>query len=320
EVDSENNGAPLDWYLAHSFPQKSRRYFRKKIQDGEVKVNGKTVRRFAKLRTGQVLDLEIEDFAKEIEGAENLSLSVLFEDDDLVAVLKPAGVVCYPVDSQKSGTVLNGLLHHFLETEQQVFANSIETLSKGIVHRLDKDTSGVMIFAKNQKAAKKLSQSFESRETVKRYLGVCYGHVEPKTVVEEPVYRTKNGKMAVLSKKQDTSVISESRVKDSKSVVKCLMHRQGLSLVEVELITGRMHQARLHLKYLGAPILGDPIYGLARVNKDAYQDLGVDRALLHASRLIVQHPRTGEKLDLSAPVPSDMWGVIEDCIARNEFE
>mmetsp|Transcript_38274 Transcript_38274/g.50439 ORF Transcript_38274/g.50439 Transcript_38274/m.50439 type:complete len:388 (+) Transcript_38274:118-1281(+) len=318
EVESDHNGAPIDWFLAHVFPERSRRYFRKVIQKGDVKVNGKVTRRFAKLRSGQVIDLKFAPLPEETHNeAQDLNLVVLFEDDDIIVISKPAGHICYPVESEKDGTVLNGLLYHFLSSGQNIFGNRIETLSKGIVHRLDRDTSGVMIFAKNIKSAKKLSASFKSRKSQKKYLAICAGYAPDEQKIELPMYRTKSGKMAILT---EPSKASQYDAKHSASMIKTLMHHKGLSLVELELLTGRMHQARVHMKYSKAPVLGDSTYGKAKTNKDAEHSLGIVRAMLHASVLKIEHPTTGDVLHFSAPLPNDMWNIAERYIARNEFE
>ncbi|CAM9364545.1 unnamed protein product [Choristocarpus tenellus] len=316
-VSDEDNNAPIDWVLSRRLPVNSRRYYRKLIQEGGVKVNGKTMKRFARVKSGSNIQLARSSPGK-MSGPkplllkpENLDLVVEYEDEHLVAVRKPGGMVVQPCEGARKGTVLHGLLHHLIATKQVKKDDPVaaQRLLQGIVHRLDKDTSGIMVVAKTLEASSKLSGLFKNQEVHKGYLAVCHGDPGRETLVKAPVYRRSSGKMAAVWP-EEAEIFG---AKDAETWIRNVATSRGTSLCEAEITTGRMHQVRVHLKFKGYPIVGDRVYGdpelNARVARRSVSRIDVKRPLLHAATLEFRHPYTKNFLSLKAPMPEDMWDV-----------
>ena len=283
----------LDHFLTDLLPHLSRSRVQALIKEGHILLDGKPAKPGEKLRAGQRITVE-EPAAIPVEGTapEAIPLSILFEDDDLVVLNKPAGMVVHPAVGNPNGTLVNALLHHCtalsgIGGEQR----------PGIVHRLDKETSGTMVVAKNDTAHHGLSRQFAMRKVLKVYLALAAGHFAKKTGVIE----TEIGRHPVHRKKM--SVVEAGRGRPSKTAYRVLRETSGFkgankaSLVECTLHTGRTHQIRVHLKHLGHPLLGDPLYG----RRDEFP-----RQMLHSWRLGFAHPRTGEWMEFESPIPPDL--------------
>jgi len=284
----------LDKWLTIKFPDYSRTYFQSLIEDGNVLVNGIPCKKREKPKPGDEIEVCFV-LAPELSlEPENIPLDILYEDADVLVINKPAGMVVHPAPGHPKGTFVNALLFHCKSLASELS----DPLRPGIVHRLDKDTSGVLIAAKNSYAHKNLVHGFSERTIQKFYNAVCIGHpsvTEVQTCIKRhPV------------KRQEMSVTEEGG-KPAVTLLKILEKGPETSLLEVQLITGRTHQIRVHLKHIGCPILGDSLYGRQTFN----QKHNVERQLLHATRVIFPHPRTGKQLEVIAPIPPDMEKVID---------
>ncbi|CAM9419368.1 unnamed protein product [Discosporangium mesarthrocarpum] len=313
EVSNADHNAPIDWVLSRRAPAKSRRYYRKVLQEGGVTVDGMVVKRFIRVKSGSSIVLKSKGNASVVAPIvlkpEPTNIVVHFEDEHYVAVNKPAGMVVQPCEAAKTGTVLHGLLHHMIKTNQVKKDDEVATqrLLQGIVHRLDKDTSGIMIVAKTLEASSRLSESFKRQKVRKGYLAICHGDPGRDSMVDAPMYRRSSGKMGAVWKEE----AEQFKAKDAVTRVRNVATSRGVSLCEAEILTGRMHQVRVHLKFQGCPIVGDRVYGdheaNARVGKRSSHRISPPRPLLHAATLAFQHPFTGEELFFSTPMPRDMW-------------
>jgi 23S rRNA pseudouridine1911/1915/1917 synthase len=278
-------GARLDQFLAARIPALSRSRLQQLVKQGFVLVNQRTTKASTKLRAGDHVELtEPAPVAAHAE-AEDIAFDVLFEDDDLIVLNKPAGLVVHPAAGHAQGTLVNALLHHC-----RVLSGIGGEQRPGIVHRLDKETSGCLVAAKNDAAHHALARQFAGREVSKIYLALAAGKFRQASGVIEgaigrhPIHRKK---MTVLGGKRGRSARTDYRV---------LCEIAGDSLVECTLHTGRTHQIRVHLKHLGHPVLGDELYGRRG---------GFPRQMLHAWKLGFIHPRTGARLHFVAPIPQD---------------
>ncbi len=285
-VAPEEEGLRIDKFLVSRFPNYSRTYFQYLIENGCVLLNGNLIKKRFCPEEGD----EIEVCFQAIPGPsllpEKIPLQILFEDEHILAVNKPPGMVVHPAPGNWSGTFVNALLAHC-----EHLAPSEDPIRPGIVHRLDKDTSGVLIAAKTLIAHQKLIEDFSSRKIDKTYLAICIGR-PTNGIIQAPIGRhpTRRKEMAVLPDGRDA--ISD---------VQTIAFNDQLSLAMIRPKTGRTHQIRVHMKHIGCPVLGDPVYGSAKLN----QTLGPERLLLHAYRLGFNHPVTKVPIRLTAPIPDD---------------
>lgn len=276
----------LDKFLTSHFPTYSRSYFQYLIENGFVLVNGEKLKKREIPLPGDEIEVCFE-LTKELSlEPENIPLDILFEDEHLIAINKPPGMVVHPAPGSPNHTFVNALLYHCKTLPDS------GNLRPGIVHRLDKDTSGVLIAAKTHEAHQKLVSLFCERTIQKKYLAICLGN--PGTLeISAPIKRHP-------TKRQEMTVLPEG--KPAISRIKTLEFKDGLSLVEIELVTGRTHQIRVHLKHQGTPVLGDPVYGASSSN----EKYGIHRQLLHAHTLSFTHPCTHKPLHFIAPIPQDI--------------
>lgn len=293
-VNPLESGKRLDAILASHYPDlHSRTYFVGLIETGFVTVDGQQVKKRTLLQTGQQVDITFILRPELSFTPEKMDFKILYEDPYFLAINKPAGLVVHPAPGHWSGTFVHGLLYHC-----QNLTLSKENIRPGIVHRLDKETTGVLLAAKQANAHQKLVEAFASREVKKRYLAICIGNPGSGTLTtqmnRDPTCRVR---MAVVPEGGRTAITHYHT----------LMTQQELSLVQIELFTGRTHQARVHMQHLQAPVLGDPIYGRTTLNTR----YGVTRQMLHAHELQLPHPTTGETLHLVAPPPADMLLLLE---------
>lgn len=286
-VSLEETSTRLDKLLSLHFPGYSRTYFQYLIDQQSVIVNGECLKKRHLLKVGdevEVCFLLTPEISLE---PQEMPLDILFEDAHLIAVNKPAGMVVHPAPGHPDQTFVNALLHHCRSMD------FIDSVRPGIVHRLDKDTSGVLLAAKTTEAHAKLVEMFSGRRIEKDYLAICIGTPQ-EGLIDAPMRRhpTRRKEMAVCFE----------HGKEAKTRCKVLGKNGQLSLVQIQLLTGRTHQIRVHLKHIGAPVLGDAVYGNAGANKK----FNVKRQLLHASRLQFLHPITNFPVELFAPVPKDL--------------
>ena len=276
----------IDLHLVRALPELSRSRIQQLIRAGFVRLNGATTRPHQIVRTGDQIELTNPPPEKIETRPESIPLEILFEDDDLIVINKPAGMTVHPGAGHHEHTLVNALLHH------------CRTLSgiggkerPGIVHRLDKETSGCLVAAKNDIAHRELSKQFADRAVEKIYLALVAGKMRKQTgVIEQkigrhPVYRQRMS-------------VSSPRGRAARTEYRVLRSNDQASLIECKLQSGRTHQIRVHLHHLGHPVLGDKIYA-TRIAKN------FPRQMLHAWKLGFRHPRTGEWKNFEAPLPDD---------------
>lgn len=294
-VEELEAGMRLDKMLALRYVEAfSRSYFQSLIEEHLVLVNGSAVKKRVFLKPGDEIEIQFA-YPKEISlTPENIPLDVLYEDEDIIVINKPKGLVVHPAPGNWSHTFVNALLFHCQTAKWE--QNNLATLRPGIVHRLDKDTTGVLIAAKNLYAQQKLTESFTAREVYKEYLAICLGNPH-KVTIDQPIGRhpVKRQKMAVVS-----------TGKSAVSFVETLKFDKTLSFVKVVIATGRTHQIRVHLNFLNTPILGDALYG----NASANLKFKCERPYLHASCLKIIHPTKKIEMHFSAPLPEDILGIV----------
>ncbi len=293
----------LDAWLAARLSSVTRNRIRHLIQSGAIRVNGQKKRPSYRVKSGDQVTGEIPDPAQPSPAPESQKLEVVLEDEALVVLNKPPGLVVHPAPGHFSGTLVNALLFRYPELKEVG-----DPLRPGIVHRLDKDTSGLLLVARNSHAHQHLARQFKARQVVKRYLTVVHGN--PKTengVISLPVGRHPRDRkrMSTISVR-GRSARTEWRVRE---------RFLRAALLEVDLKTGRTHQIRVHLAALGHPVAGDLVYGIRKrptgsglKEADALQ--GAKRQMLHAWRLRIVHPSTLRPLELEAPLPEDMQDLL----------
>jgi 23S rRNA pseudouridine1911/1915/1917 synthase len=290
-TEAESN-LRLDKFLADRFPNYSRTYFQSLIDKQLVLVNGELIKKGSKLALGDEIEVEFA-ITKEIPlTAEPIPLDILYEDPYLLAINKPAGMVVHPAVGNWSGTFVNALLYHCQHLERG------DTLRPGIVHRLDKETSGLLLAAKDEMTQRKLVEAFALRRVHKEYLAICLGN---------PGNRTITGNIGRHPIKRKEMAIVEKGGKEAKTECQTLAHNAQLSFVRLLPYTGRTHQLRVHLQSIQTPILGDSLYGSTAANKK----FGAKRQLLHAHLLRFPHPITHKEIELQAPLPQDIGIFIQ---------
>ncbi len=292
-ITEEETDLRLDKLLCLKFPSCSRTYFQSLIEKGKVLINGTSCKKREKPKVGDEIEICFELTPELSLEAEDIPLDILFEDDDLIIINKPAGMVVHPAPGHYQGTFVNALLFHCKAIDMQQNA----PLRPGIVHRLDKDTSGALIAAKTSFAHKALVELFSQRKIQKTYKAICLGR--PSILeINAPIKRHP-------TRRQEMAVCLEGG-KIATTQLQIVATSSEMTLLNVKLITGRTHQIRVHLKHIGCPILGDPVYGFEGSNTK----WAAKRQLLHAERLAFIHPRTSKELEILAPIPSDMQGFI----------
>ena len=292
-VNAGQSGLRLDVCMAAVQESVSRSQWKILIQNGHVRVNGKRGKPNYKTAENDLVEWSIPEEGPVEAQPENIPLDILFEDEALLVLNKPAGLVVHPAVGNESGTVVNALLFH-----DSVF----ERLERaGIVHRLDKDTTGVMVVAKTAQALIELQRQFKARETEKEYVALVWGHPSLTGRIETQIGRhpKHRQKMAVLAEGGRKAV---SRYEVAEQFAET-------ALMKVKIETGRTHQIRVHMLHSGHGIVGDPVYGRSRKNK---LPQAVDRQMLHAERLEFTHPTTGKRLSFKALLPNDMGCLLEN--------
>jgi 23S rRNA pseudouridine1911/1915/1917 synthase len=286
-VEDEAKGERLDVYLRAKLPDLSRERIKNLIEEGFILVEGKSVKPSYKLKGGEQVLVRIPVEKEYSLQPKEVPFEILYEDEDLAVIYKPAGIVVHPAPGHLDDTLVHGLL-----LKLRSLSGVGGELRPGIVHRLDKDTSGVMLVAKNDFAHKKLTQDFKERRVEKEYLAILYGRLTQKEgMLDFPI-----GRHPVQRKKM--AVVKEGRQALTKYKVLKLFKKATLVLAKP--LTGRTHQLRVHFSHIGHPILGDPIYG--GLKPDVPRP---ERLMLHAYRISFEHPRTGAHLAFTKDPPED---------------
>ncbi|WP_088815135.1 MULTISPECIES: RluA family pseudouridine synthase [Listeria] len=282
EITEEMKGARLDKALSE-LTDLSRSLVQSMLKSGDVLVNSESVKANYKVQTGDVITYQIREVTELVAEAEDIPLDIYYEDQDVLVVNKPQGMVVHPAAGHMSGTLVNALLYHCKDLSG---INGV--VRPGIVHRIDKDTSGLLMVAKNDAAHESLSEQLKNKTSDRIYLALVHGDIKhQKGTIEAPIGRAKEDrkKMAIVADGKEARTHFE------------VVERFGAyTLIKCQLDTGRTHQIRVHLKYIGHPLAGDPKYGPKNTLKGNGQ-------FLHASELGFEHPKTGERLHFKAPLP-----------------
>jgi 23S rRNA pseudouridine1911/1915/1917 synthase len=299
-VPAEYEGQRLDRFLVSVLEGRSRSQVQKLIEEGLVRVDRKPAKANLAMREGDRVVVELpEPVASEVQ-PEALPVEILFQDADVVVLDKPAGMVVHPGAGHASGTLVNALLHHIRD-----LSGVGGELRPGIVHRLDRGTSGVMVVAKNDAAHQELARQFQDREVEKEYIALVWGVVQAGRRIDAAIGRdpVNRQKMSARARRARHAVTRITRAH----------HLPGLTLCQVAIHTGRTHQIRVHLSAIGHPIVGDSTYGGVhrRVPADIKAVLRLERPFLHAHRLAFAHPRDQRRLEFTAPLPQDLQAVLD---------
>jgi 23S rRNA pseudouridine1911/1915/1917 synthase len=301
-VEPEHEGLRLDRVLASEISGYSRSQIQRLIEDGHVTLpRVKAVKANTPVRPGDVIGVALPEPVEAAPSAEALPLEILYQDGDVIVVNKPAGMVVHPSAGHERGTLVNALLHHV-----QDLSGVGGELRPGIVHRLDKGTSGVMVVAKHDRAHQELARQFHDREVEKEYVALVWGLVQQRKRIDLPI-----GRDPVHREKVSTRA---RRARSAVTRVTWARHVPGMSLLRVAIATGRTHQIRVHLNAIGHPIVGDSLYGGVhrRVPHNVRAVQRLDRPFLHAERLAFAQPLTGESLEFRAPLPHELREVLLD--------
>lgn len=292
----EQGGSRFDHFLVQHLAQTSRSSLTQAIREGLVLVDGKPKKSSYKLKGGERITGTLHTPPPALPLPQKIAFPILFEDPSLLFLAKPPGLVVHPAHGNPDGTLVNGLLYHCQEIE-----GVGDTVRPGIVHRLDKDTSGIMVVAKTEEVHRRLSDSFKSRSVDKEYLTIVRGTLREKTgrlvahIARHPIHRQK---MAVCDVSQGRYAASSWEVLEE--------YEKNFTLLRVKIETGRTHQIRVHMASLGHPVAGDSLYGRA------LQGINFPRQMLHAHRLTLTHPVSQQSLSFVAPLWDDFMAKVEE--------
>jgi 23S rRNA pseudouridine1911/1915/1917 synthase len=305
-IPADAEGNRLDVFLASVLPNQSRSHIQRLIKDGKVTIAGHTAKANHAVKPGLQIAVDIPEPIDPEPQPEALPLTIVYQDRDLLVVDKPAGMVVHPAAGHADGTLVNALLHH------------VDDLSgiggekrPGIVHRLDRGTSGLMVVAKHDAAHEELSRQFSDREVEKEYIALVWGEVMAGRRIDAAIGRD-------ASNRKKMSAAAPNRVRRSREAVTRITGAEHfgrtLTLVQVAIHTGRTHQIRVHLSAIGHPVVGDALYGGVhrRVPGDLRAVTHLDRPFLHAARLAFTHPADGRRMEFSSELPPDLQQVLDE--------
>lgn len=293
-AEKEDVGTRIDVFLAENMENLSRSGVQKLIDEGSITLNGGKTKANYKLREKDVIDVEVPE-VKEVEILpEDIPLDILYEDADVIVVNKPQGMVVHPAPGHTSGTLVNALMYHCGDSLSGINGEK----RPGIVHRIDKDTSGVLMIAKNDAAHQSLAAQLAEHSITRKYNAVVYnGFNEEEGTVDKPIGRNpQDRKKMAVTEKHSRHAVTHYRV---------IERMEKFTLIEAQLETGRTHQIRVHMTYIGHPLLGDPVYGPKN------QPIKLEGQALHARVLGFIHPRTGEYMEFEAPLPPHFEALLE---------
>lgn len=308
-VEPDSAGLRLDVFLARMIPDQSRSFLARAIEKGAVRVDGVVARAALKLKAGSLICLDVPEPPRAGPAAEEIPLEFLLLDDVMAAVNKPAGMVVHPAKGNWKGTLAGALRWH-LEQEGSGLSTLGGPTRPGIVHRLDRDTSGVIVVARSEEAHHRLAKQFEQRTVEKTYLAITQGQPSfDRDEISAPIgiHPYQREKMAVRR--------DHSTSRDAVTRYEVVERFRGAALVRVTPKTGRTHQIRVHLAHIGCPVLCDMLYSGRSVIEPPLVGLPagpplLTRQALHAASLAIDHPASGERLHLAAPLPADMEGML----------
>lgn len=303
-VDVQHYGQRLDQYLSSEFPEYSRNRIQQWIKDGLVTVNGQVLKPREKLKGGEEIRLELETALEAIEPedwvAQDIPLDIVYEDEHLLVVNKPAGLVVHPGSGNPDNTMVNALIHH---------DESLNRIPRaGIIHRLDKETTGLLVVAKTIEAHTRLVESLQDREFEREYRALVWGAMTAGSTINAPIGRHPSTRTRQAVVHSGKPAVTHYRVEE---------RFRSHTLLKVNLETGRTHQIRVHMAHIKHPIVGDPVYGgRLKIPPGASEAMveglrGFKRQALHAARLGLEHPVSGEFMSWEVPMPDDMLRLLE---------
>ncbi len=297
-VSDMDSGQRIDRLLAEQLEDTSRSDMQGRIRDGLVKVNGGTIKPNYKVKKDDVVTVEVRELVEADIVPEDLNLDIVHEDDEVAVVNKPKGMVVHPAAGHPSGTLVNGLMHQ-LDNLSGINGE----LRPGIVHRIDKDTSGLLMVAKDDVTHRHLVEQLVEKSVTRKYTALVHGTIpHDKGTIEAPIGRNPK-------ERQEMAVVDDG--KEAVTHFNVLERYKDFTLVECILDTGRTHQIRVHMKYIGYPLAGDPKYGPRKT-------LETEGQMLHAGTLGFIHPKTGEYLEFTAPLPDQFEDVLETLTPLSE--
>ena len=302
-VAADAVGTRLDAFLASQIEGWSRARLQRLIDDGDVLVNGRQVKTSHKLRANDQIEAELTALPTTSFVPEKIPIDVVYEDDCLIVVNKPAGMVVHPAAGAASGTLANALAFHFEQLSAAAGA-----VRPGIVHRLDKDTSGLMVVAKTESAHEDLADQFRAREVFKSYIALAHGQLErDRGEIDQPIARDPRHRTRMAVARAGRPALSLYRARE---------RFERFTLIDVELKTGRTHQIRVHLAWLKHPVVGDEVYGSGRDKtiadpKIRGQVAKLGRQFLHAEKLGFTHPKSREKMQFTSALPAELQELLD---------
>ncbi|EMW6497671.1 RluA family pseudouridine synthase [Staphylococcus pseudintermedius] len=289
--DATHHLQRIDKILPEFNSEWSRSQLQEWIKEGLIEVNGKAVKSNYKLKLGDRIEITEKEVVEADIQAENLNLDIYYEDDDVAIVYKPKGMVVHPSPGHYSGTLVNGLMYQIKN-----LSGINGEIRPGIVHRIDKDTSGLLMVAKNDVAHRSLVEQLMAKTVKRKYIALVHDHIPHEFgTIDAPIGRNKNDR-------QSMAVVDDG--KEAVTHFNVIETFKNYTLVECELETGRTHQIRVHMKYIGYPLVGDPKYGPKKT-------LEIGGQALHAGLIGFEHPKTGEYIERFAPLPAEFEAVIE---------
>ena len=303
-IETTDAGKRFDAFLSGKIENRSRARLQKLIDDGDATVNQKSVKSSYKIRAGDEIEVELTEIPAKDFAPEDIALEIVYEDEFLAVINKPSGMVVHPGAGISNGTLANAIAHHFkLKAGDSKYENRV-----GIVHRLDKDTSGLLVVAKTDEIHEKLSEQFREREVFKSYVALVHGAIEANEgTIDQPIAREKHNRTRMAIRSHGRSALSLWKVRK---------RFEKFTLLNVEIKTGRTHQIRVHLMSINHPVIGDETYNSGRDKtvkdltvRQAIADLG--RFFLHAERLNFTHPMTSEKMEFYVPMPPELKNLID---------
>ena len=293
ELVVTGSGTRLDIYIVGRYPQLSRSYIQRLIKEGYITVNGRSVKESLKLKEGDRVAAMIPDPESSQPEPEDIPLNIVYEDDDLLVVDKPADMAVHPAPGHSGHTLVNAILAYCPDLDAD------GSMRPGIVHRLDKNTSGLMVLAKHEDARQYIMSQFKSRTVLKRYIALVEGHLSPEEgIIEAPIGREPRSRKRM-------SVVEDGR--EARTGYRLLKYIDGYTLLELTLQTGRTHQIRVHLSAIGYPVVGDNVYG----RKSPASSL-LSRQFLHACHLGFKLPSNGEWVEFHSDLPKDLEEALKN--------
>ncbi len=304
-VSEEQAGKRLDVILAEVTPDYTRSFIQKMVKEGNVSVNKKVAQKASfKLSEWDVVRVKEIELREVDAQPEEIPLDILYEDQDFLVINKSAGMVVHPTETgdHQTGTIVNAVLHHCKKDLSGIGGFN----RPGILHRLDKDTSGILTIAKNDQAHQFLSKQIHDREVRKFYLVLVKGHIRPqKGSIDAPIFRS-------MKDRKKMEVSGHAKARHALTHYEVLEEFKDVSLLKVQIVTGRTHQIRVHFASIGFPVVGDDLYGDVKFNNQFKKDFGLQRQFLHAFQIGLKVPRTEEWREFEAPLSGDLEEILEE--------